>query len=227
VGLAGWRPTPEQGAWTVLAVATAVFVTLAAASSANYASVVVAHTISYMVPRFAISYDQTAPSGALTLNSSINASFSLRVENPSSRTLRFFFVAYSAWIEDWPARDGYNATRRTTDKAFVNGSQTAYFFQVVAESRNIPQDPVPAHGNATVSLSFRLTRATDPSRFDVVRNITDEGVSRNGSADAVPWNHWVRLDLLIEGVPEPSNLEAGYLRDLRRIELQWGLNLGF
>jgi len=61
----------------------------------------------------------------------------------------------------------------------------------------------------------------------VVRNITDEGVSRNGSANAVPWNHWVRLDLLIEGVPEPSNLEAGYLRDLRRIELQWGLNLGF
>ena len=227
MGGAGWRPAPEHVGWTALAAIAAVLAGLSAASSLNYASVVVAHSVSYVVPAFEIAYEQTAPDGTLTANSTVRASLALRVENPSSRTLRFSLVAYGGWIEDWPLEDGWNDSRKNQDKAVVNGSGSTYFFPAFGESLNVVKDPVPPGGNATLSLSFALSRATDPQRFDAMRNITEWGAARSGSPSAVPWNHWVRVDLTIDGVPEPSSNEAGYLRDLRRIEFQWGSNLGF
>jgi hypothetical protein len=209
-----------------LAVVTIALLVLSVASSQSYASVVVASATVYIVPGYTVSFDETAPDGTLTANGSVRVSLSLLVENPSERTLRIHLVAYGGWIRDWPAEDGLNETRRRSDTAVVNESGTLYFFKAYAKSSEVPPEIVPARGNATLPFSYALDRTGDPVRFDIVRNITDYGVARNGTAESVPWNHWVRVALTIDGALEPSSTYgAAHLRALRRIEREVGENL--
>jgi len=209
-----------------LAAVTIALLVLSVTSSQSYASVVVASATVYIVPGYTVSFEGTDPDGTLTANGSVLVSLSLLVENPSERTLRIHLVAYGGWIRDWPAENGLNETRRRSDAAVVNSSGTLYFFQAYSESSEVPPKIVSARGNATYPVSYALDRTSDPVRFDVVRNITGYGVARNGTASLVPWNHWVRVALTIDGALEPtSTYGAAHLRALRRIEREVGENL--
>ncbi len=100
------------------------------------------------------------------------------------------------------------------------------FFRVFGTSSEPSLDPIPARGNQTFTFDFTMSAATDASRFAAVRNITDFAVSKGGDAATVPWNQFLYLVFTIDGVPEANSPSApNYLRDIRRIEREIGVNI--
>jgi len=205
----------------------ATLVALAVASALNYSSVVVAHATVYIVPSYTLELSGSNPNGTLTANGSVTIRASIKVENPSPRTVHLHLVAYQGWIEDLPGEAGIVAVRSPPDVPYSDTTGTRLFYPAFTDSREVDGDPIPPLGNGTVVLSYVMTASGDPRAFDVVRNITDYAVGIGGSPAEIPWNHWVRVQIDIEGVPEATSpTAAAHVRTLRRIERQDGVYLG-
>ncbi len=135
-------------------------------------------------------------------------------------------LAFSEWVEDGPAEAGLNESRRLADAHVVEANGTRYFFRVFGESREVAENPVPPRTASTYTFTYLISRATDAARFAALRNITDFATSTAGNVSALTWNFWVRLTLLIDGVPPASSpTAASYLRTIGRIDQEVGLNL--
>lgn len=200
---------------------------LSLASAANYASVVVAHATVYVVPRYMLDFSGTNPDGTLNANSSATVRVTLTAENPSARTLRFHLVAYQGWIEDLPAEAGLPVSRSPADNPLVDANGTRLFYPAFLDSREVESEPIPPLGNGTLELSYILTLPMNPWAFDAVQNITGYAAAVRGSLTDVAWNHWVRVQIDIEGVPEATSPTASaHVRTLKRIDREEGINLG-
>jgi hypothetical protein len=196
-------------------------------SAANYGSVVIAHATVYVVPGYTFELLGTDPDGTLRTNGTVLLHMALTVENPSGRSLRLHLVAFRAWIEDLPAEAGLPVFREPADDPLVDANGTRLFYPAFLDSREVDGDPIPPSANWTLRLTYALDRVTNPWAFDAVQNITDYAAATRGSATDVPWNHWVRVQIDIEGVPEATSpTAAAYVRTLRRIEREEGINLG-
>ncbi len=214
------------GSWLALAAAAAIILGFAVASAANYSSIVVARATVYVVPQYDVRYTGLGANGKLGLGGSVSVAVTARVENPSSRALHISTVGFSAWTRDGPVEAGLNESRRSTDDILIGPNGTVWFFRVFGESAEITGEPIPPQGNRTFTFTYTMTATTDAARFAGVRNITDYAVDRGGSPNSVPWNHYLYLVLTIDGVPEATSPTAPtYLRNLRRIEREMGVNL--
>ena len=115
---------------------------------------------------------------------------------------------------------------RLADAHVVGANGTRYFFRVFGDSREVAENPVPPGTAVSYTFTFLISRATDSARFAALRNITDFWVSTAGNISAVTWNFWVRLTLVIDGVPPASSPTAApYLRTIGRIDREEGFNL--
>lgn len=209
--------------WILLAGIAAILLVLSVGSAANYTSVVLAQSMVYVVPKYAVTWTGTNPDGSLTESGTVTVSMTLTVENPSPRSLRIGLLAYSGWVEDGPAEAGLNVTRQVADDRLIGPSGTRYFMRVFGESTEVSSEPVPAGRNATYRFIYTLTHAANPSRFEALRNITEYA-----SAAAIPveWNHWLRIQLTIDGVPPASSPTAApYLFTIDIVEREVGRNL--
>lgn len=226
-----WDPSPFEGrpdwpAWLVLAGVGVILLGLAASSAANYTSIVVAQSSVTIAPTATPVFDGTYPNGSLGPDGSLTVTLNLRVNNPSAKTLHLRLVAFSEWIEDGPAEAGLNETRRLSDDLLIDVSGPRYFYRVFGESAEVSEEPVPAMGNATYTLTYVLSRTLNSARFAGLRNITDYWISTEGTIAAERWISWVRVQLVIDGVPVASSPTAApYLRTIGRIEREEGLNL--
>lgn len=216
----------DRFAWFAFAALGIAILLLAVASATSYTDIVIAQTGVSVVPRYAIAYRDTNPDGSLSSNSTITASVSLTVENPSSRTVRLRFVAYSGWMEDAPVEAGLNESRRRTDDILVTDSGTRYFARIFGEAADIEPLPVPPSGNVTFTFSYNVSRPDDPTTFDAAWNITGYAIATSGNLGGIVWNHWVLVRLSIDGVPQGDSPSAPlYLRTIGLIDRQVGLNL--
>jgi len=216
----------RRALWIVFSVIVAVLVILTGASVANFTSVVLAKATVYVVLQYMITYEGLAPDGRLASDGSVNVEVTALVENPSQRSIHFYLVAYSGWIRDGPAEAGLNESRRLSDNLLRGPEGSMWFFRVFGQSAEVGLDPVPARANRTFTFTFTTSAASDPVRFNAIRNITDFAVARGGTAASVPWNQYLFLVFTIDGVPEASSPTApSYLRDIRRIERELGVNI--
>lgn len=205
---------------------TASLALLSAASAIGYTSVVVAQATVSVVPRYELTWSSVDSRGVLYPDGAVTVTLTLTVDNPSSRTLRFGLVAYSGWIEDGPAEAGLNESRRLADDILSSGAGTRYFYHALSDSKEIEPVIVPAQGNSSVALIYSLNRAYNPVGFEAVRNITAYAAATRGSGSAMPWNHWVRVQLTIDGVPVASSPTAGsHLLVIGTIDREEGVNL--
>ena len=212
--------------WAVLTAALLLVAGLTVASAAEYSSVVVAKATVYIVPRYSVEYAGLESDGTLSANGSVTVITDILVENPSSRTIRLSLIAYTSWIEDGPAQAGLNESRRINDDVLLGPTGVRYFYRAFLEDSEIITEPVPAGGNRSFRFAYALLRATNPTRFQVVDNITAYLVSRGGSVASASWNHYLRTQLTIDGVPRAEAPgAAAYLRELNRIDREVGVNL--
>lgn len=225
-------PGPRRGnvrrAVRWLAVANGVvLVILSVLSAANYTSVVVAHATVYVAPRYSLDLANTDSGGTLNENSTVTMRLDLMVVNPSGRTLRIHLIAYGGWIEDLPAEVGLPVARNPPDDTLEDANGTRFFYPVFLNSTEVEGDPIPPLANGTLRLAFVLSRSENPWAFDAVKNITDYAAAFRDSPTNVSWNHWVRVQIDIDGIPEATSPTASaYVRTLRRIERGEGVNLG-
>ncbi len=216
----------DRPVWFVVLGFSAVLLVLIVASALNYSSIVVAQATLSIVPGYRTSFDGTEVGGALSPNGTVSVRVNLQVENPSPRVLHLRLFAYSGWIEDGPAAAGLNESRRFSDDRLVGSNGTRYFFRVFGKGMDVDAAPVPMVRNATYVFLFNMSRSGDPSRFDTVRNITEYARDKGGDPARIPWNHWVRVQLTIDGVPVASSPAAAlYLLTIGRIEREEGINL--
>ncbi|MEK6987747.1 MAG: hypothetical protein AABX97_06605, partial [Candidatus Thermoplasmatota archaeon] len=179
-----------------------------------------------IVPSYVTSFAGAGPDGVLLPNGTVSTRVSVRVDNPSERVLHLKLFVYSGWIEDGPVETGLNESRRLADDRLVGPNGTRYFFRVFGEGLEVDRQPVTANGNTTYVFFFNLTRAQNPQGFDTVRNITEYARDAGGDPGRIPWNHWVRVQLTIDGVPVASSPTAApYLLTIGRIEREEGTNL--
>ena len=212
--------------WAVLTAALLLVAGLTVASAAEYSSVVVAKATVYVLARYSVEYAGLEPDGTLSAASSITVVANVTVENPSSRTIRLRLIAYTSWIEDGPAQAGLNESRRLSDDRLLGPAGERFFYRVFVEDSEIIPQPVPAGGNRSFRFTFALSRATDPTRFQVVDNITAYLVSSGDPAASASWNHYLLVQLTIDGVPPAESPGAAtYLRELNRIDREVGVNL--
>ncbi len=217
---------PDRPIWLVAAVITAILVALAIGSASSYVSIVVAQATVSFDPTPTLTFQGTESNGSLAPDGSLTISLGIRVDNPSARTLHLQLLAFSEWVEDGPAEAGLNESRRLADARVVGANGTRYFFRLFGESREVAENPVPPGTAASYTFTFLISRATDAARFAALRNITDFWVSTAGNISAVTWNFWVRLTLVIDGVPPASSPTAApYLRTIGRIDREEGFNL--
>ncbi len=217
---------PDRPFWLVVLVVTAALIGLAVGSARNYGSIVVAQATVSMAPVSTFTFQGTEPNGSLAPDGTLAVLLGLRIDNPSTRTLHLQVVAFSEWVEDGPARRGLNESRRVADAQLPGANGTRYFFWVFGESTEVSQNPVPPQASASYSFTYRISRAIDPVRFEALRNITDFWASTAGNVSAAGWIFWVRVILVIDGVPPASSPTAApYLRTIGRIDLEEGLNL--
>lgn len=215
--------------WILVAMGTLLIV-LCTASSVNYSSVVFARATVYALPSYVTHISGLEPDGSLSEGGSVSVTVRITVENPSARALRLTMVTYSGWMEDTPAEVGLAWGRQLTDDRLVDPSGTRYFLRVFGQSRET-QGAVPPRANASVEVEFTLDRSLDPARFEAVRNITAYAARAKGPGASITWNHWIRVEMRIEGVPDASSLGgASYLRalpeqNLGRIDREVGTNL--
>jgi hypothetical protein len=226
---AGWsvdEGRPDRPIWVVVAIVATILMVLAVSSAISYSSIVFAQATVSIAPATNITFQGTQPNGSLGPDGSLSVGLRVRIENPSGRTLRLQLVAFSEWIEDGPAEAGMNDTRRIADALLLDANGSRYFYRLFGESKEVSGIGVPPRGNTTYASTFVLSRIVDPTRFAVLRNITNFWVSRSGRVAAVHWNSWVRLALVIEGVPVASSPTAApFLGTIERIDRQEGLNL--
>jgi len=216
----------DRPLWLVAAVITAILAGLAIGSANSYVSIVVAQATVSFDATPTLMFQGTESNGSLAPDGSLTISLGIRVDNPSARTLHLQLLAFSEWVEDGPAEAGLNESRRLADARVVEANGTRYFFRVFGESREVAENPVPSRTASTYTFTFLISRATDAARFAALRNITDFGTSTAGNISALTWNFWVRLTLLIDGVPPASSpTAASYLRTIGRIDQEVGLNL--
>jgi len=226
VDLSPYEGRPDRPIWLVAAVMTAILAGLAIGSASSYASIVVAQATVSFAPTPTLIFQGTESNGSLAPNGSLSISLGIRVDNPSARTLHLQLLAFSEWIEDGPAEAGLNESRRLADAGVVDANGTRYFFRIFGESREVAENPVPPGMAASYTFTFLISRATDSARFMALRNITDFWVSKAGNISAVIWVFWVRLILVIDGVPPASSPTAApYLRTIGRIDREEGFNL--
>jgi len=216
----------RKALWVVVCVAVILIVVFASLSAANFTSIVQAKASVYLVPRFAVTFAGLGSDGRVGADGSVTVRVTAGVENPSSRGLHVYLVAFSGWIRDGPAEAGLNETRRLGDDRLTGTEGEMRFFRVFGTSSEPTLDPIPARGNQTFTFDFTMSAATDASRFAAVRNITDFAVSKGGEAATVLWNQFLYLVFTIDGVPEANSPSApDYLRDIRRIEREIGVNI--
>lgn len=216
----------RKALWIVLCVAAALFVVFAGLSAANFTSIVVAKASVYVVPQFTLTFAGLGTDGRLAPDGSVTVRVTAVVENPSDRSLHLYLVAYSGWMRDGPAEAGLNESRRIGDDLLIGTQGEMRFFRVFGQSAEVTLDAVPAHGNRTFTFDFTSSAALDPARFTAIRNITDFAVARGATAASVPWNQYLYLVLTIDGVPAATSPSApAYLRDIRRIEREIGVNI--
>ena len=226
-----WHMLGPQGksdrpVWLFAAGVAFVLLALAIGSALSYTSIVVAQATVSISPSTSLTLQGTNSDGTLTPDGSLTASLSLRVDNPSSRVLRLQLLAFSGWIEDGPATVGLNESRRLLDDRLLDGNSTRYFYRVFGESREVAGAIVGAANVAVFRFTYTLTHALNPNRFEVARNITDYWASASGNATAGPWIHWLRVHLVIEGVPVASSPTAApHLMTIGTIGRMDGTNL--
>ena len=217
---------PDRPIWFIIAAMTVVLVGLAIGSAIEYSSIVVAKATVSFEPTTIRTFQGTESNGSLTPDGSLTVSLVLAVDNPSTRTLHLQLLAFSLWVEDGPAESGLNESRRISDAFLSSPNGTRYFFLVFVGSREVSENPVPAGATPTYTFTYTLSRAVNPARFAVLRNITDFWASTAGDVGAASWFHWVRLTLVIDGVlPATSPTAASYLRAIGRIDREEGTNL--
>jgi len=216
----------RKALWVVVCVAVILLVVFASLSAANFTSIVQAKASVYIVPRFGVTFAGLGSDGRVGADGSVTVRVTAGVENPSSRGLHVYLVAFSGWIRDGPAEAGLNETRRMGDDLLIGTEGEMRFFRVFGTSAELTLDPIPARGNQTFTFDFTMSAATDASRFAALRNITDFAASKGGNATTVPWNQFLYIVLTIDGVPEANSPSApAYLRDIRRIEREIGVNI--
>jgi len=216
----------RRALWVVVCVAVILLVVFASLSAANFTSIVQAKASIYVVPRFTVTFAGIGSDSRVGPDGSVTVRVTAGVENPSSRGLHIYLVAFSGWIRDGPAEAGLNETRRLGDDRLTGTEGEMRFFRVFGTSSEPSLDPIPARGNQTFTFDFTMSAATDASRFAAVRNVTDFAVSKGGDAATVPWNQFLYLVFTIDGVPEANSPSApNYLRDIRRIEREIGVNI--
>lgn len=221
------RAIARRGLWIVVYVASAILLILAGLSAANFTSIVRAKASVYFVAQFTVTFEGLDPDGRLTPDGSVRVRAMAVVENPSDRPLHLYLSAYSGWMRDGPAEAGLNESRRTTvDDLLIGPEGNMWFFRVFGQSTEITPESVPARSNRTFTFDFATSAISYASGFAAIRNITDFEIDRGGSAESVPWNHYLYLVLAIDGVPEATSPSApAYLRDIRRIERESGVNI--
>jgi len=219
------RPVERAGRILLLAFAVAL-AGMSIASSVSYSSVVVAQATVSVTPLYQVTWSSVDAEGVLRSDGAVAVIATLTVDNPSSRILRFRLVAYGGWIEDGPAEAGLNESRRVADGIIAGATGTRYFYLAISDSKEIQPFEVPALGNRSISLTYVLNRTGNPVGFDAVRNITAYAAATRGDGSAMPWNHWVRVQLTIDGVPVASSPSAGsHLQVLGTIDREEGINL--
>jgi len=217
---------PDRPIWFLVLGMTFVLVGLSIGSAISYSSVVVAQATVSIGPATTVIFQGTTSNGSLRPDGALWIALRIRIDNPSTRTLHLQLLAFSEWIEDGPAEAGMNESRRISDAVLAGTNGSRYFFQVFGNSTEVSEDPVLPGTTASYTFSFFLSRAVDSARFAALRNITDYWVSTTGNVGATRWNYWVRLVLVIDGIPLASSPTAApYLRTIARIERQEGLNL--
>ena len=224
-----WSPDEgrsDRPIWFVAAGVAVILIALAAGSAVSYSSIVVAQATVVIVPETTVTFQGTASNGSLRPDGSLSIVLGIRVDNPSSRTLHLQLLAFSGWVEDGPAEVGLNVSRRSSDAVLVGANGSRYFYQVFGESKEVSEEPVLPRANPRYDFTYSLSQVLDATRFAVLRNITDYWISTSGNVSASHWNFWVRLTLVIDGVPLASSPTAApYLRTIGRIEREEGLNL--
>jgi hypothetical protein len=216
----------RKALWITVGVTVILLVVFGSLSAANFTSIVQAKASAYIVPQFTVTFAGLGSDGRLTPDGSVTVRLAAGVENPSSRTLHIYLVAYSGWLRDGPAEAGLNETRRIGDDLMIGTEGQRWFFRVFGQSAELTLDPIPARGNRTFTFDFTISAATDAARFAAVRNITDFAVAQGGEATSVSWNQFLYIVLTIDGVPEATSPSApAYLRDIRRIEREIGVNI--
>ncbi len=209
----------------LLVVVVIVLAFLIVASSAEYVSVAQAHALASLSTSPAFAFQGLDASGNLTANGSVAYTLTITVSNPSSRVLRFQQLIYRAWIEDGPMEAGLQGLSRS-DQVLTNATGTHYFFLAFIGPTGLDPQPVPAGGQASLVLTFTLTRSSSLGDFDAVRNITAYARAHGVALSAIPWNVYTWVSLTIDGVPLPAaTSSADYLRESAEVLLQTGLDL--
>lgn len=218
--------TARRTLWIVLVVASALWIVLAVLAAANFTAVVQTSTSVFVVPQYSVTYEGLDPSGRLTSQGSVRVRVTTLVENPGPRSVHLFLVTYVGWMRDGPAEAGLNESRRMADDTLEGPGGVMRFFRVIGRSAEIPPGLVPAHANQTFAFDFTIDASSDPVRFAVIRNITDFAVDGGAAIDSVSWNQYLYVVFTIDGVAEATSPSAPtYLRDIRRIEREVGVNL--
>lgn len=216
----------RQGLWIVVCVVAATLVVLASLSAVNFTSIVVAKASVYVVPKFTVAYEGLDSNGRLTIGGSVTVHVPVAVENPSQRSLHLYLVTYSGWIRDGPAEAGLNESRKLGDDFITGPAGVMWFFRIFGQSTEITPFAVPARDNRTITFDFVINATSDSARFEAIRNITDYAVAGGATVDSVSWNQYLYLVLTIDGVTEATSPSApAYLRDIRRIEREIGVNI--
>lgn len=198
---------------------------LIVASAAEYVSVAQAHALPSLVVAASFDFHGLDATGNLSTNGSVVYTLTATVSNPSPRVLRFNQLIYRAWIEDAPMEAGLPGVVRS-DETLVNATGTHDFFPAFVGPVGLNPEPVPAGGNATMTLVFTLTKESGIAEFEAVQNITAYARARGHSLSGIPWNVYTWVSLDIDGVPLPaSTSSADYLRDNARVTLQEGTDL--
>jgi hypothetical protein len=226
IDLSPYEGRPDRPIWIVAAGITAILAALSIGSAGNYVSIVVAQATVSFTPTPSLTFQGTVSNGSLGPAGSLTISLGIRVDNPSSRTLHLQLLAFSEWVEDGPAEVGLNESRRLADARLMEANGIRYFFRVFGESREVAESPALPGTASAYTFSFLISHATDAVRFAALRNITDFGASTTGGISGLTWIFWVRVILVIDGVPPASSpTAAAYLRTIGRIDREEGLNL--
>src|SRR5437016_14104059 len=102
----------RRALWVAVGVAVILLVVFASLSAANFTSIVQAKTSVYIVPRFTVTFAGIGSDGRVGPDGSVTVRVTAGVENPSSRGLHAYLVAFSGWIRAGPPDPGLHEPRR-------------------------------------------------------------------------------------------------------------------
>jgi hypothetical protein len=210
----------------LLAVVVVLLAALIVGSMIQYVTVAEAHALPALRATPLVQFRGLDAGGNLTENGSVVFNLTLGVSNPSPRALFFEQAVFKAWILDEPVQAGLTNLGRP-DNVLINATGTWHFYLAFYGSTGLSPERVPPGGNGNTFLGFTVSRATDSGTFEVLRNITAFARAHGVALSAIPWNVYALTSLIIDGVPAPaSSSAADYLRDITRVVLQEGPDLG-